>query len=121
MLTPFVGTVRGRAAAFGSIAMLFVTIAAIAGRQGGAASAEGGADNSFSTTVKPFVAQYCSDCHSGPTPEAKLDLAEYRDVRPVVRDRKVWRKVLFKLEAAEMPPADAPFEPRSAHSFGRRR
>ena len=50
--------------------------------------------------------KYCGDCHSGATPEAKLDLTKYGDVAAVLHDRKTWRKVFFKLEAGEMPPQD---------------
>ena len=60
----------------------------------------------FSKSVAPFVVKYCGDCHSGATPEAKLDLTKYADVAAMLHDRKTWRKVFFKLEAGEMPPLD---------------
>jgi len=60
----------------------------------------------FSKNIAPFVANTAGDCHSGATPEAKLDLTKYGDLASVVHDRKIWRKVFFKLEAGEMPPQD---------------
>ena len=65
-----------------------------------------GSAGAFSKNIAPFVAKYCGDCHSGATPEAKLDLTKYGDLASVVHDRKIWRKVFFKLEAGEMPPQD---------------
>ena len=32
-------------------------------------------EREFSRTVRPFVDEYCADCHSGPLPEAQLDLS----------------------------------------------
>ena len=64
------------------------------------------AAGAFSKSVAPFVVKYCGDCHSGATPEAKLDLTKYGDVAAVLHDRKTWHKVFFKLEAGEMPPQD---------------
>jgi len=68
-----------------------------------AASAHG---DVFSQKIVPFVAKYCGDCHSGPKPERDLDLVKFKDAAEVAANRKVWRKVLGKLSAHEMPPAD---------------
>lgn len=60
----------------------------------------------FAEKIVPLVAQYCGDCHSGPKPEAKLNLTKYHDAAAVIRDRHVWRKVFTRLSAGEMPPDD---------------
>ena len=78
----------------------------VAGETRSAAAVDSAAAENFSKRIAPFVAKYCGDCHSGDAPEAKLDLTKYADAASVLRDRKTWRKVFFKLEAGEMPPQD---------------
>ena len=58
----------------------------------------------FSQTVRPFVTSYCTDCHSGATPAASLDLQRYSTMESVVDDLGHWALVLSKLAAKEMPP-----------------
>jgi hypothetical protein len=58
----------------------------------------------FSQTVRPFMASYCTGCHSGPTPEASFDLQRYTTLESVVEDFGHWALVLSKLTAQEMPP-----------------
>jgi hypothetical protein len=65
----------------------------------------------FSDGVRPFLAQYCLPCHSGPSAEAELDLSAYTSTRTVVRDHEPWSRVLEKLTAKEMPPEDADEHP----------
>jgi mono/diheme cytochrome c family protein len=60
----------------------------------------------FSAKVVPFVAKYCGDCHAGAKPEGGLDLSKFKEASAVGSNRKTWRKVLGKLSAHEMPPAD---------------
>ncbi len=60
----------------------------------------------FAGKIVPFVAKYCSDCHAGAKPEGNLDLTKFKDASAVASNRKTWRKVLGKLAAHEMPPAD---------------
>lgn len=58
----------------------------------------------FDQTVRPFVAAYCAGCHSGPAPDAGLDLQRYATVASVVDDFPRWALVLGKLTARQMPP-----------------
>jgi Protein of unknown function (DUF1592)/Protein of unknown function (DUF1588)/Protein of unknown function (DUF1587)/Protein of unknown function (DUF1585)/Protein of unknown function (DUF1595) len=58
----------------------------------------------FTNTVRPFLTAYCMGCHSGPTPEASLDLQRYSTMESVVDDFAHWALVLGKLTAKEMPP-----------------
>jgi hypothetical protein len=60
----------------------------------------------FAGKIVPFVAKYCGDCHAGAKPEGNLDLLKFKDASTVTSNRKAWRKVLGKLSAHEMPPAD---------------
>lgn len=109
MLIASGGIARLRGAMVGCLAIGALVLATVAGRDAKVSgeTVSNSADG-FSKTVAPFVEQYCSDCHSGDSPEAKLDLTKYADTAGVLRDRRIWRKVFFKLEAREMPPADQP-------------
>ena len=64
------------------------------------------ANASFDATVRPFVKQYCLDCHSGSDAQRGLRLDKYRTVAAVSADRAAWRKVLNMLRARKMPPED---------------
>src|SRR5712692_10114048 len=61
-------------------------------------------EKQFAVTVRPFVQQYCSACHSGATPQAQLDLTAYASLASVLRDEPHWSRVLEKLAARQMPP-----------------
>jgi hypothetical protein len=61
-------------------------------------------DRRFTQTVRPFLASYCTTCHSGSTPAAQFDLKPYDSTAAVVKDYPRWNLVLDKLAAKEMPP-----------------
>ena len=60
----------------------------------------------FAKDVAPFLKAYCTDCHGGKTPEAKLALDRYRDSANIQQDINVWEKVLRFVAARQMPPAE---------------
>lgn len=66
----------------------------------------------FETEVTPLLKQYCYKCHSGDVPEADVDLSRFTDAKSVIRERKLWLRVLEQLESEEMPPEE-PF-PKAA-------
>ena len=68
----------------------------------------------FQTTVQPFVATYCSDCHGQEMPEAELNLSRFTAARQVAGAHAAWQLVLERLSAKEMPPADATRQPTAA-------
>ncbi len=55
-------------------------------------------------TIRPFMATYCTNCHSGPTPESSLDLERYPTMESVVQDFGHWTLILGRVAAKEMPP-----------------
>ncbi|MAR11409.1 MAG: hypothetical protein CL681_15805 [Blastopirellula sp.] len=61
----------------------------------------------FVTTVKPFLDKHCLSCHGADRQEAKLDLSPYQTIAAIVSGHQTWEIVLERLEAGEMPPADA--------------
>jgi len=62
----------------------------------------------FAREVVPFLQQYCTDCHGGEEPEAKLGLDGYDASGKVQTDFAVWEKVLRMVQDRQMPPADMP-------------
>src|SRR6185312_10523883 len=64
-------------------------------------------DGSFQAQVKPLLSKYCFGCH-GEKKKGDLDLRIYESEASVLRDRKVFEKVIKNLHAHEMPPEKKP-------------
>jgi len=71
-------------------------------------------DREFQETVRPFVENYCTQCHSGQSPAAQFDLKAYSTMEMVTRDYPRWALVLEKLTAKAMPPKPVPSPPDEA-------
>jgi len=82
---------------------LLLACGAISVRAGEPASAEA---PRFARDVAPFLQNYCTSCHGGKTPEAKLALDRYTDSAKIQTDIALWEKVLRILSARQMPPAE---------------
>ena len=64
----------------------------------------------FSKAVQPFVAANCVGCHNSKTKTANLDfqrLMEEPDYT-VRENQEVWKKVVKRVRAGEMPPKGPP-------------
>ena len=70
-----------------------------------------GLEQQFAQTVRPFVDQYCSACHSGDSAAAQFNLESYKTLDSVVRDNAHWNLVAGRLTAKEMPPSSMPQPP----------
>ncbi len=68
----------------------------------------------FDQTVRPFVAKYCTGCHSGKMPAAQFDLKSYTSMDMVSEDFGRWSLVADRLTAKEMPPKPMPAPPDEA-------
>ena len=68
-------------------------------------------EREFSKTVRPFVQEYCADCHSGPQPEAQLDLTSFAKLSSVLEDLPHWTLLMERLNHQEMPPDTEPQPP----------
>ena len=68
----------------------------------------------YAGTVRPFLKNYCFECHAGSKPEASLDLSAYASMSQVVNDHPRWAQVLEKLRGEEMPPLNAEQHPSPA-------
>src|SRR5688572_25444436 len=51
-------------------------------------------DSGFSSKVRPFIQQYCIECHSKATPEADLDLESYLSYSDAAKDSIRWGVIL---------------------------
>ena len=85
-------------------------------QSGGAEPASAGAAKASGTTpaelvsghVKPLLAKYCLDCHSGTRAKAGLDLTKVADDLSIIKDRKLWGRLAEYVEAGDMPPEGRP-------------
>jgi len=65
----------------------------------------------FSSTVHPFLQQYCIKCHGKDQPEGDLDLSAYSSMGAAVKDSRRWNAVIERLDAGKMPPKKAKLRP----------
>ncbi len=72
--------------------------------EGGKASGK----DAFAAQVKPLLAKYCFDCHSGSEPKGDLKLDELPGNVADAQAGKTWLAVAQRLRDAEMPPEDEP-------------
>ncbi|MFO1066696.1 MAG: DUF1592 domain-containing protein [Pirellulales bacterium] len=61
----------------------------------------------FDRTAKPMLAQYCVDCHSGSEPAGGLALNHLDSTKTLIKERRIWEKVLQRVEIGDMPPQEA--------------
>ncbi|HEX7898003.1 MAG TPA: DUF1592 domain-containing protein [Planctomycetota bacterium] len=73
----------------------------------GAAAAPQGAPPGYGE-VKKLLDQFCLKCHGPVKPKAKLDLSKYPDEASLLKDRRLWKRVLDQVVGHEMPPEDKP-------------
>jgi hypothetical protein len=64
--------------------------------------------------VRPILERYCFCCHGPTKKKAALDLSRDATVTAVTNNTRQWGRVLERIEAEEMPPADAPRRPGPA-------
>ncbi|MBI1375159.1 MAG: DUF1592 domain-containing protein [Phycisphaera sp.] len=66
------------------------------------------ADEIYQSDVKPLLEQYCYRCHGPEKHKAKLNLAEFGDVKSIQAKRKLWHNLFNMLHTREMPPEEKP-------------
>lgn len=72
-------------------------------------------ESGFTKTVQPFLSTYCVGCHNAKLKTANLNLEQFSSVAAVRSNLKVWKKVAWKLQEREMPPAKTPQPKPLAH------
>src|SRR5436190_3709731 len=71
-------------------------------------------DRRFAAEVQPFLKTYCLGCHGPERQEGKLNLASYDSLSAVKKNQQIWELILERLKGKEMPPEDAPKQPKDA-------
>lgn len=61
----------------------------------------------FIQSVRPFLSDWCLECHNSDDAEAMLDLSVYSRATDVTKAHPTWQVILERLEADEMPPRDS--------------
>ena len=69
-------------------------------------ASEAPVETAFDTSVQPFLADHCYDCHDKRHHKGGLNLQQFESATDVVTDPDTWDKVLQKLRTGEMPPED---------------
>jgi hypothetical protein len=77
----------------------------LTGAQKPAPVSDSALEREFAKTVRPFVSEYCADCHSSPQPEAQLDLTSFAKLSSVLEDLPHWTLLMERLNHREMPPS----------------
>ncbi len=58
----------------------------------------------FDRVGKPFLENYCLDCHDGPEGEGGIDLSTFQSSKDVTDSLVLWGNVLRQVESGRMPP-----------------
>ncbi len=67
---------------------------------------ENAATDDFDEITRPFLENYCLNCHSGDDAEADLDLASFDSQVAVNADLETWAEVIEAIDDQYMPPSD---------------
>jgi len=62
----------------------------------------------FRDKVKPMIDKHCVECHGEKKQKGALDLSIYGDYEKVVMAPEVWKMVMERIQAFEMPPEGRP-------------
>lgn len=62
----------------------------------------------FETTIQPFLAQHCSQCHNAGFKSGGLDIEALKSPASIAQDREAWENIDHKLKTGEMPPKGMP-------------
>ena len=68
----------------------------------------GDLDRRLKDDVQPLLKMYCTSCHGGSSPAAKLDLTAFDTTAAVVAAFDAWERVHGRLARREMPPRGMP-------------
>src|SRR5262245_37395993 len=55
--------------------------------------------------IRTLLDTYCARCHGASLQTAGINFARFSDTTSILHDLPLWRKVLAKVQANEMPPA----------------
>lgn len=64
-------------------------------------------EREFGKQILPIIETHCLSCHDTKTKEAELDLTGFRRLQDVTKSHRLWKTILDRVEAGEMPPDEA--------------
>lgn len=70
--------------------------------------------DTFEIDLKPFLDQYCIDCHGPDEQMAGIGFHKYDSTLQLLEDRKTWERVYRIMNAGAMPPPDHDPQPSKA-------
>src|SRR5262245_17318573 len=67
----------------------------------------------FRDSVRPFLQNYCFECHDNQRHKGDLNLSAYATLDAVTKDYRRWETVREQLQAGNMPPEKAKARPNA--------
>lgn len=64
-------------------------------------------EDSFSKSVKTYIATYCIECHHGENAKGDLDLDKYKNSADVIQNFRTWKHIVEFIQNGEMPPRES--------------
>ena len=61
----------------------------------------------FRRNIIPLLEEYCLDCHSNDKAEADINFDDFRTIKDIKKESKVWIKVDRMLSSRQMPPRES--------------
>ena len=65
--------------------------------------------DAFATTLRPILQAHCVSCHNPTKRVGGVDLTPFENESAVLKDHKLWRRVIEQVETEQMPPDDEKF------------
>lgn len=98
------------------LSLLALGVASLGGCDSPAAalqSADDPLEQRFAAQVRPFLERYCFECHGPKKQKSDLNLSRDLSVAAIAGNPKLWDQVRARLKDQEMPPEDAPRQPKA--------
>src|SRR5437773_11773622 len=62
----------------------------------------------YERKIRPLLKEYCLGCHSTEKHKGDLDLERFTSLSEVMKQPKVWQRVVEQISLGEMPPKEKP-------------
>lgn len=64
-------------------------------------------ERAFQAQIQPLLKETCIDCHSGAEPEGGLTLEHLDSAKTLIKERRIWEKVIQRVKIGDMPPPES--------------
>ena len=82
-----------------------LAVALLLGLAATPAAAAASSPPSFANDVRPLLTAFCVKCHGEKTKRGDVEFTHLDDTASLLRQRKLWRRVLEQVRSGQMPPA----------------